>query len=301
MLRTITQHCAIGLFAIFAASASAQSTPLLLRNPSLSRDHIAFVYADDIWTVPRDGGDAQRLTSVSAVTAGPYYSPDGAQIAYSTHENGVTEVYVVSSDGGVPRRITWDPSGDEAVGWTPDGKDILFASARESYSDFVQLYRAHADGTGSPTVLPLPTAIYGNISPDGQTIAYVPVEQWEAAWKHYRGGQTTPVWLVNLKTLDLVKVPRDTNSNDGSPVWEDRTVYFLSDRNGAVSLFSYDTETKAVTDVLNNKGYDLKSVAAGPGALVYEQFGSLHLYDLASHQQHTVPVTIHGDLPSLVP
>ena len=92
-----------------------------------------------------------------------------------------------------------------------------------------------------------------------------------------------------------------TNSNDASPVWEDRTVYFLSDRNGAVSLFSYDTETKAVTDVLNNKGYDLKSVAAGPGALVYEQFGSLHLYDLASHQQHTVPVTIHGDLPSLVP
>ncbi|HEY6448514.1 MAG TPA: PDZ domain-containing protein [Acidobacteriaceae bacterium] len=282
--------------------ASAQSThPLLLRDPSLSRDKIAFVYADDIWTVSRDGGEAQRLTSVNAVEAGPYYSPDGSQIAYSTRENGVVEVYVIDADGGVPRRLTWDPSGDLAVGWTPDGKDVLFASSRDSYSDFLQLYETRADGVGSPKVLPLPTAVFGNFSPDGQTIAYVPVMQWEQAWKHYRGGQTTPVWLVNLKTLDLVKVPRDANSNDSSPVWEGHSVYFLSDRNGPVSLFSYDTGTKQVAQVIDNKGYDLKTVAAGPGALVYEQFGSLHLYDLASHQEHSVPITIHGDLPSLVP
>ena len=126
----------------------------------------------------------------------------------------------------------------------------------------------------------------------------MPTLQWEAAWKHYRGGQTTPIWLVNLKTLDLVKVPRD-NSNDSSPVWEGSTVYFLSDRNGPVSLFSYDTGTKKVSQVVDNTGYDLKTVAAGPGALVYEQFGSLHLYDLSTHQQHAVPITIEGDLPGL--
>jgi tricorn protease len=284
-----------------ALTAAAQTTPLLLRNPSLSRDHIAFVYADDIFTVSRDGGDAARLTSVASVVAGPYYSPDGSQIAYSTNENGVTEVYVIGADGGVPRRITWDPSGNLAVGWTPDGKDVLFASAHLSYSDFPQLYRAHADGSGSPAVLPLPTADWGSLSPDGQSIAYVPNEQWEAAWKHYRGGQTNSVWLVNLKSLDLVKIPRDSNSNDESPVWEGRTVYFLSDRNGPVSLFSYDTDSKQVAPVLDNHGYDLKNVAAGPGALVYEQFGSLHLYDLASKQEHAVPITIHGDLSSLVP
>ncbi|HTV13537.1 MAG TPA: PDZ domain-containing protein [Acidobacteriaceae bacterium] len=284
-----------------ALAASAQSTPLLLRNPSLSRDKIAFVYADDIWTVPRDGGDAERLTSVASVTAGPYYSPDGSQIAYSTNQNGVVEVYVISADGGIPRRITWDPEGNVAVGWTPNGKDVLFASARDSFSDFQQLYQVHADGTGSPTVLPLPTAVWGSISPDGATIAYVPVEQWQQAWKHYRGGQTTPVWLVNLKSLDLVKVPRDSNSNDSYPVWEGRTVYFLSDRNGPVSLFSYDTETKEVKPVVDNHGYDLKTLAAGPGALVYEQFGSLHLYDLASHQEHALNIAVHGDLPSLVP
>jgi tricorn protease len=281
-------------------SFAQNAHPLLLRNPSLSQSQIAFVYADDIWTVPREGGDAQRLTSVSAVASGPYFSPDGTQIAYSTRQNGVVEVYVVNSEGGVPRRITWDPSGNYAAGWMPDGKDVLFDSMRESYSDFFRLFRAHADGTGSPTILPLPSATTGSFSSDGETLAYVPVMQWEPGWKHYRGGQTTPVWLVNMKTLDLVRIPRD-NSNDSSPVWEGKTVYFLSDRNGPVSLFSYDTETKEVKQVVPNNSYDLKTVAAGPGALVYEQFGSLHLYDLATHQEHTVPVTIHGDLPSLVP
>ena len=141
---------------------------------------------------------------------------------------------------------------------------------------------------------------YGHYSADGNTLAYVPVAQWQSAWKHYRGGQTTPVWLVDMKTLDLVKIPRE-NSNDSSPVWEGNTVYFLSDRNGPVSLFSYDTNTKQVQQVVDNHGYDLKTVSAGPGALVYEQFGSLHLYDLATHQEHAVPVTIQGDLPALTP
>ncbi len=96
------------------------------------------------------------------------------------------------------------------------------------------------------------------------------------------------------------KIPRD-NSNDSNPVWEGNTVYFLSDRNGPVSLFSFDPETEEVKQVIDNHGYDLKTLSAGPGALVYEQFGSLHLYDLASHSEHAIPIAIHGDLPSLVP
>ncbi len=281
------------------------AAPLLLRSPSLSQTSIAFLYADDIWTVARAGGVAERLTSRSDVTAGPYYSPDGSRIAYSQSEGGMTNVYVVGAEGGVPLRLTWDnsghmASGNFAVGWTADGKDVLFVSMRSSYTDFLKLYEADADGHGTPTALPLPSVEEGSISPDGQTLAYVPILQWEAAWKHYRGGQTTPVWLVNLKTLDMVKIPRE-NSNDSSPVWEGKTVYFLSDRNGPVALFSYDTTTQKIAQVVENKGYDLKSVAAGPGALVYEQFGSLHLYDLATRQQHEVPVTIEGDLPELAP
>jgi tricorn protease len=290
---------AAGCLLAVSSYAFAQKAPLL-RNPSLSKDKIAFVYADDIWTVPREGGEARRLTSVSAVDSGPYFSPDGTEIGYSVRQQDSAYVYVVSAEGGVPRRLTWEPSGSYAAGWTADGKDVLFNSMHESYSDFFRLYKTHADGTGSPVVLPLPSAVEGSFSADGSTLAYQPILQWESAWKHYRGGQTTKIWLVNMKTLDLTKVPRE-NSNDSSPVWEGKTVYFLSDRNGPVSLFSYDTETKAVAQVLENHGYDLKTVAAGPGALVYEQFGSLHLYDLATKQEHAVTVTIRGDLPELIP
>jgi tricorn protease len=298
---TLRHSFALVVLAGFVLCAFAQAAPpLLLRNPSLSTDKIAFLYADDIWTVSRQGGEARRLTSVNAVTEGPYFSPDGSRIAYSTTQGGLNDVYVVSSEGGVPKRLTWEPTGNQAVGWTPDGKDVLFSSGHASYSDFPRLFRTHADGTGSPVVLPLPSATTGAYSSDGNTLAYVPVAQWQSAWKHYRGGQTTPVWLVDMKTLDLVKIPRE-NSNDSSPVWEGSTVYFLSDRNGPVSLFSYDTNSKQVQQVVDNHGYDLKTVSAGPGALVYEQFGSLHLYDLATHQEHAVPITIEGDLPALTP
>jgi tricorn protease len=292
--------CSVVLAGYALHTFAQTAPPLLLRNPSLSADKIAFLYADDVWTVSRDGGEARRLTSVNAVVDGPYFSPDGTRIAYSTLEHGLNDVYVVSAEGGVPRRLTWEPTGNSAVGWTSDGKDVLFNSGHASYFDFPRLFRTHADGTGSPTVLPLPSAITGTYSADGNRLAYVPVAQWEPAWKHYRGGQTTPVWLVNMKTLDLEKIPRD-NSNDGNPVWEGNVVYFLSDRNGPVSLFSYDPDTKTVKQVVENNGYDLKTLSAGPGALVYEQFGSLHLYDLATQKEHPVPVTIHGDLPALTP
>ena len=199
--------CCCALSSLTLCSFAQGAEPLLLRNPSLSRERIAFLYADDVWTVSREGGEARRLTSVDSVMAGPYFSPDGTQIAYSTRENGLIDVYVVSADGGVPRRLTWEPTGNFAVGWTPDGKDVLFTSSHASYSDFPRLFLTHADGTGSPVVLPLPSAANGAFSVDGNTLAYVPVMQWQDAWKHYRGGQTTPVWLVNMKTLDLVKSP----------------------------------------------------------------------------------------------
>jgi tricorn protease len=301
LFRHVFVFSCAALFSFPALGVFAQTQrALLLRNPSLSKDRIAFLYADDIWTVPREGGEARRLTSVSAVTEGPYFSPDGSEIAYSTLQRGVVDVYVVSAGGGVPRRLTWEPTGSYAAGWTADGESVLFDSFHASYSDFFRLFQTRADGTGSPTVLPLPSALTGSFSPDGKTLAYEPVLQWEDAWKHYRGGQTKKVWLVDMKTLDLVKVPRE-NSNDFNPVWVDKDVYFLSDRNGPVSLFRYDTQSKAVTQVLENHGYDLKTLAGGPDALVYEQFGSLHLFDPKTQQEHAVTVTIRGDLPELTP
>ena len=313
----------LALFALLPVSASAQAKsvaapaqePLLLRNPTLSQDRIAFLYADDIWTVIRNGGEAERLTSDGKVTSGPFYSPDGAWIAYSAHLNGNTDTYVISATGGVPRRITWHPGGSEVAGWLPDGKDMLISSGMASYRHYERLFRVHADGSGVPEPLPLPSAFQGSFSPDGQSIAYEPFTKWQPAWKRYVGGQTSPIWIVNLKTLDLVKVPRE-NSNDSNPVWVGDQVYFLSDRdstgknNGPVTLYRYDTKSQQVSQVMANDGLDMKSFQAGPAtdisgasrtALVVEQFGRILLVDPATGMNMPIPISIHGELATLAP
>jgi tricorn protease len=299
-----------------ATQAAATATaPLLLRVPSLSQDKIAFRYADDIWTVSRNGGEAERLTANGHVVAGPYFSPDGAWIAYSAHLNGNTDAYIIPAVGGVPRRVTWHPTGSAVAGWSPDGKDLLIASSAASYRHFARLFRVAADGTGIPQLLPLPSGSEGSFSPDGQSIAYQPFSKWQPAWKRYVGGQTSPIWIVNLKTLDLVKVPRE-NSNDSNPVWVGDQVYFLSDRdstgtnNGPVTIYRYDTKSKEVSQVMPNHELDMKSFQAGPAkdvsgadrnVLIVEQFGRILLVDPVSGMNMPIPISIHGELAALAP
>src|SRR5437879_3542639 len=134
----------------------------------------------------------------------------------------------------------------------------------------------------------------------GRYSAYVPNLLWQTSWKRYRGGQTTPIYIVRLSDLALEKVPRE-NSNDSHPIWFNDTVYFLSDRNGAVTLFAYDTKAKTVKQVVENKGLDFKSLSAGPDALVYEQFGGIYLFDPASGKSKKVSIRIAGDLPATRP
>ena len=151
-----------------------------------------------------------------------------------------------------------------------------------------------------PESLPLPIADEGSYSPDGSHIAYSPVFQWQVAWKRYRGGQTKKIWLADLADSSIVKVPRE-NSNDFNPMWVGNKVYFLSDRNGPVSLFVYDTVSGKVSEALKSDGLDFKSASAGPGAIVIEQFGALHLYDLKSGKAHRVDVRVSGDLAEVRP
>lgn len=295
---------AVGLFlgAIAHNPAYAQppQTPLLLQTPTLSADKIAFAFGGEIWTVGRQGGTAERLVTGTDMLSGPLFSPDGSMVAYTGNYNGNMDVYVVSAQGGEPRRLTYHPAADTAVGWTPDGKSVLFRSRRYSHSDPDQLYTVSVAG-GFPKELPLPMAESGSYSPDGSHLAYEPIFQWEPDWQHYHGGQTLKVWIANLADSSIVQVPR-VNSNDKNPMWVGDQVYFLSDRNGPVTLFVYDTKTKKVSQVIENKnGFNISSAAAGPGAIVYAQFGVLHLYDLKSGKDTVVHVHVRGDLPQLMP
>ncbi len=271
----------------------------LLRTPAMNRTHIVFSYAGDLWRVPRTGGDAERLTASPGTERGPVFSPDGQTIAFTGEYDGNIDVFTIPAAGGDPRRITYHPNTDVATAWTPDGKSILFASDRNIENDGARLFTVPLAG-GPPTQIPLPLAVGGAYSPDGTRLAYEPVFHWQAAWKRYRGGQTTPIWIANLADSRIEPLPRQ-NSNDSNPMWVGNIIYFLSDRNGPVTLFSYDTASKKVTQLIENKGLDFKSASAGPGGIVYEQFGSIHIYDFATHQEHKVPIHVSGDFPEIRP
>jgi tricorn protease len=284
---------------LFASNPAfpANSDPLLLQGPSLSKTQIAFAYGGDIWIVNRAGGDAQRLVTGTGMLSGPHFSPDGSMLAYTGDYDGNLDVYVAPAEGGQPRRLTYHPGPDAAVGWTPDGKSVLFVSHRLSYADSDQLFTVPVDGV-FPLPLPLSMAEDGVYSPDGTHIAYVPYFQWEPNWKHYRGGQTTPIWIADLSDSSIVKVPRD-GSSDRNPLWIGDKIYFLSDRNGPVTLFEYDTKNQQVKQLIKNQGFDIKSASAGPGAIVYEQFGAIYLYDLHSGKTKRVNITVNGDMPQV--
>ena len=284
----------------FAQQQSA--APLLLRNPSLSQDRIAFLYGGDIWTVPRQGGEARRLTSVGAVNEGPYFSPDGSQVAYSAREHGNTDVYVGEQRGrgAAPPHLGADRQPGYGLDAGRQGCPVHLRARQQ-----VGFPPAVSNSCGrcrtARRCCRLPSVDWGSFSSDGSTLAYVPVRQWQPAWKHYRGGQTKQIWLVNMKTLDLEKVPRE-NSNDSSPVWVGSTVYFLSDRNGSVSLFDYDTKTKQVQQVLDNHGLDLKTVERRPrrpGVRAVRFTASCTIQ--VRVRIRSVSVSIHGELAALQP
>jgi tricorn protease len=270
--------------------------PLLLQKPAVNQTHIVFSYADDLWAVPREGGDAQRLTSGAGLETDPRFSPDGKWLAFTGEYEGNLDVYVMPAAGGQPRRLTYHPGPDSAIGWTPDSKRVLFQSLRDSYSRFARLFTIPVEG-GFPEAVPLPMAHHGSYSPDGSRLAYVPFTLGPAqAWKRYHGGTQSFIWLAKLADSSVTKVPHK-DSNDFNPMWVGDRVYFLSDRSGANTLFCYDTRTHEIRQVLENHGLDLKSASAGPGVIVFERFGSLHLFDLKTEKSRRVDVRVNADMP----
>ena len=277
-------------------AASDAEAPLLLRAPALSRTQICFAYGGDLWLVAREGGEARRLTSGEGEETGPAFSPDGSLIAFTGEYEGNRDVYLVPAEGGVPLRMTHHPATDEVAGWTPDGSRILFRSTRASIAP--RTYRLFTVGKsgGLPEAVALPSGYQGSYSADGARLAYMPVVPAFLIWKRYRGGETTPIWIADLADAKIEKIPRD-GSNDLFPMWIEGSVYFLSDRSGPVSLFAYDTATRRVRHAVATDGFDIKSASAGPGGIVYEQFGSLHLFDVATQRERRVEVRIAADLP----
>lgn len=294
----------INLAVVFAAAsiyAFAQGGTRLLRTPTISSDQIAFAYAQNIWVVPRSGGTARRVTSFQGQTSNPHFSPDGKWIAFSGEYAGNLDVYVVSAQGGEPKRLTWHPGGDLTQGWTPDGRSIMFSSTRATWtpSGAPRFWTVPAQG-GVEEAMSLPRGYQGKISPDGTHIAYRMNNSWDDERRNYRGGQNRPIWILDLKTYDLISPPW-TDSKDIDPVWVGTTVYFISDRDGVANIWSYETGSKKLTQVTRFTDFDVKTMDSGADSLVFEQAGYVHELDPKSGRERIVNITATGDFPWMMP
>ena len=283
------------LFCTSLKDVFAQGTQLL-REPIISDKYIVFVHANDLWRVDRDGGNAVRLTSNIGQESFPHFSPDGKTIAFTGQYYGNSDVYLVSVDGGEPVRLTWHPGGDFVTGWNPDGKSILFRSGRTGYpTGLNRIWEVKTEG-GMPEVLPIPRAAEGEISGDGKYIAYNPITFWDVEWRNYRGGQAQPIWIVDLKTFDLIQTPRTDNERHVDPVWHDGKVFFLSERDYASNIWSFDPETEELKQWTFHSDFDVKSIDAGNDLIVYEYGGYLHHLNPANGETRQLEITVKGDM-----
>lgn len=287
------------ILAVLLLAIALPAQTLLPQRPALSADSIVFSYAGDLWRVPRQGGAAVRLTTHAGIESTPVFSPDGQTIAFSASYDGNTDVFTVPASGGVPVRLTSHPGQDVPLSFTPDGKRILIRSPRAAYARSESFFTIPLV-PGPAEELPFPMGHEATYSADGARIAYTPLAPAFTIWKRYRGGRTSKIWIGQLSDSRVEEIPRQ-NSNDFNPIFTPDRVYFLSDRNGPVTLFSYDLKTKRVVEVIKNTGLDYKSASLGPGAIVLERFGGLELYDLKSGKVTPVKISVNGDLPGVRP
>ncbi len=293
------------LLLLLVGSAQAGDTPLILTRPAISAKHVVFGYAGDLWVVDRSGGEARRLTAGAGMETHPVISPDGTQVAFAGEYEGNLDVYVIPIEGGEPRRLTYHPDPDLPVAWSPDGKSILFRSTRVSYGRFTRLFSISING-GPAKEMPLPMAEEGSFSPNGEKLAYVPFTNTRGfpgayiAWKRYRGGSVPVVWIADLKTSEVEKVPHK-DSNDFNPMWIGSKVYFLSDRQGSTTLFVYDTNSRTVSCLLPPNGADIKSASACGDAIAFDRIDGLYVFDLKSGNASKLDVKVRGDLPGVRP
>ncbi len=282
------------LLLFFSTLIFSQGTQLL-RQPTVSSEHIVFVYANDLWKVDRAGGDAIRLTSGEGYESLPHFSPDEEWVAFTAQYGGNTDVYVIPAAGGTPQRLTWHPGGDFVQGWTPEG-EVLFRSGRKGHPTQTNSFYTVSRSGGMPAAVDIPRAAYGEFSPDGNHLAYVPITSWDPEWRNYRGGQAMPIWIVDMTTKELIRTPQPDRERHLDPVWWGGKVYYLSERDYASNIWSFDPGTQAEEQITMHQQFDVKSLDATADAIVYEQGGYLHLLDPNTGNAEQLEIHVRGDM-----
>jgi len=274
----------------------------MLSQPAVSKSHIAFIYAEDLWVMNSDGSNPRRLTVDEGIEGEPCFSPDGRLITFSAQYDGNTDVFVVPVEGGLPERLTWHPGSDAARGFTPDGKKVLFASQRATFTGrYTQLFTVGIDG-GYPERLEIPNAYYASFSPDGGMMAYTPIPPAHAQWKNYRGGTVSTIWLYKFTDRSVVKIQQpEGRCNDTHPMWIGDRIYFLSDRNGEFNLFSCSVNGGDIRQLTSFTDFPVLNASGTAGTIVLEQAGYIHRFDIATGEARRLKAGIAADLLELRP
>jgi len=289
-------NCIAILLLLFISKDVFSQGTKLLRQPSLSDSHIAFSYASDIWVSNIDGAHVTRITSTQASESHPHISPDGKTIAFTSNRSGYSAVYTVPIVGGTPKQLTWLPGGASVRDWTKDGSSILFSSARGAApSRHNYLWTISKDG-GPATRLVSQWGNDGAYSPDGKSLILDRVTRWDVEWRMYRGGQNTPLILLDLMDNSEVLIPND-QTTDIQPVWLKDNIYFISDRDGTANIWRYEVASKSLTQVSEYTGSDVKTIAGHKGKLIFERDGLLHMLDIATNVITDIEIHIIGDFP----
>ena len=267
-------------------------TTRLLRFPTTNGNQIVFCYAGELYTVGKEGGIARRLTSGPGYSSFPRFSPDGSQIAFTSQYDGNTEVYVMPAEGGAPKRLTItatlgrDDISDRmgpnniVMTWQNTKPLIVFRTRMKSFDAFIgQLYTVGLDAE-LPQQVAVPRGGFVSFSPDDSKMAYNRVFREFRTWKHYRGGMADDVWIYDFKTGKTENLTNNP-AQDICPMWgPDNRIYFLSDRDGRMNLFSTDLTSKETKQLTTFKDFDIKFPSIGKDSIVFEQAGYIWRYDL---------------------
>lgn len=283
------------LLIAFVALSNAQGTRLL-RQPTVHTENIAFAYGGDIWLATESNPTAVRITSTPAVEKDPYFSPNGKFIAFTSNRSGSDAVYVVSVNGGDAKRLTWHPSQSRVRGWTPDGNRILYASSRETAPTSIDRLWTISMNGGPAEMLSSQWGTSGSFNSNGKQIVIDRVRRWDIEWRAYRGGQNTPLVILNLSTSKEVLIPND-RTTDTQPLWLGDRIYFLSDKDYTTNIYTYDPKSKSIDQLTNFKGTDVKSLAGFKNKLIYERDGFLNTLDLNTNKSTQLEIDVIGDFP----
>ncbi len=285
---------ALVVFLPLIADNPTVSRPGYYRFPAMHGDIIIFTAEGDLWSVNTKGGAARRLTSNPGEEFRAAISPDGKTVAFTGEYEGTDDVYTMPVDGGLPQRRTWDAAANVA-GWTPDGR-VLYRTERYSTLPDAQLVVINSEGRRE--IIPLSQAAEGSFTPDGKTLFFTRYSFQGSSTKRYQGGTAQNIWRYDFES-EAVPLTADYPGTSRNPMfWNDR-LYFLSDRDGTMNVFSMDPTGHDLKQLTHHSGFDVQFASLSEGRIVYQCGADLWLLDLNTNQDAVFPITLVSDFDQL--